>query len=223
MLDIAYIIHKKHKPLKNLSFYSVISRLKERYAHCHFEIVHFETKGDRILDVALPKIGDKGLFTKELECALAEERVDFVVHSLKDMPCQALSYGDKLCICGVPTREDPRDALVVATQWRGIKHSLDDLANAPSVAVVGTSSLRRIAQLKRAYPSLRFESIRGNLQTRFAKLDADVHTASSASTYDAIVLAVAGLRRMNLENRITQVSLRAMLQSNREKTNIIHI
>lgn len=144
----------------------------------------------------MPKIGDKGLFTKELEDALLNGTIDFVVHSLKDMPCQTLPDG--LIIAGVPEREDPSDALVIADRWRETKKCLDDLE--PGMCV-GTSSLRRIAQLKMKYPLLQFENIRGNLQTRFKKLD----QTDAEQKYDAIILATAGLKRMNYADRITQV------------------
>jgi hydroxymethylbilane synthase len=143
----------------------------------------------------LPKIGDKGLFTKELEDALEAGTIDFVVHSLKDMPCQTLP--DNLIISGVPEREDPSDALVVAQRWRETIKSLDDL---PENSVIGTSSLRRISQLKEKYSRFRFETIRGNLQTRFSKLDDE-----NEKKFDAIILASAGLNRMGYADRITQV------------------
>ena len=122
--------------------------------------------------------------------------MDLVVHSLKDMPCQTLP--DKLIISGVPEREDPTDALVFAKRWQGIKSCLDDLEEG---SVIGTSSLRRISQLKEKYPKLKFETIRGNLQTRFAKLD------DEKNNFDAIILATAGLNRMGYENRISKVSV----------------
>jgi hydroxymethylbilane synthase len=90
----------------------ILGRMQKLYPNYTFEIVNFDTKGDTILHLALPKIGDKGLFTKELEDGLESGSIDFVVHSLKDMPCQTLP--DKLILCGVPEREDPRDALVMA-------------------------------------------------------------------------------------------------------------
>lgn len=111
------------------------------------------------------------------------------------MPCQTLP--DKLIISGVPEREDPTDAFVVAKRWEGIKLSLDDLDDN---SVIGTSSLRRISQLKEKYPKLKFETIRGNLQTRFAKLD------DPGNKFDAIILATSGLKRMGFENRITMVN-----------------
>ena len=172
-----------------------MGRMQKLYPDYTFEIVNFDTKGDQILHIALPKIGDKGLFTKELEDGLENGTIDFVVHSLKDMPCQTLP--DKLILCGVPLREDPRDALVMAKRWQGIKFTLDDL---PENSVIGTSSLRRISQLKLKYPTFRFETIRGNLQTRFAKLDDEVD-----KKFDAIILAAAGLNRLDYHSRITQL------------------
>ena len=120
----------------------MIARLKELFPSYTFEIVNFDTKGDQILNIALPKIGDKGLFTRELEEALENGSIDFVVHSLKDMPCQSLP--DNLVLSGVPERVDPSDALVVAERWRNTKQCLDDFDEG---SVIGTSSLRRISQL----------------------------------------------------------------------------
>lgn len=174
----------------------IAAELTKIYPHFTFSIVNFDTKGDLILNIALPKIGDKGLFTKELEDSLENGGVDLVVHSLKDMPCQTLP--DKLIIAGVPAREDPTDSLVMAQRHRATKFTIDDL---PEGAVIGTSSLRRISQLKQKYPTFEFETIRGNLQTRFAKLDSDDHK------YDAIILATAGLNRMGYADRITQVNI----------------
>jgi len=170
----------------------IAAELKKLHSDYTFEIVNFETKGDKILNIALPKIGDKGLFTKELEDSLEHGGVDLVVHSLKDMPCQTLP--DRLIISGVPEREDPTDALVMAERWRGVKSSLADLDDG---ATIGTSSLRRISQLKEKFPKLKFDTIRGNLQTRFAKLD------DEGNKFDAIILATAGLKRMGYEERIT--------------------
>lgn len=176
-----------------------MARLKTLYPDYTFEIINFDTRGDLILNIALPKIGDKGLFTKELEDGLENGTIDMVVHSLKDMPCQTLP--ERLIIAGIPEREDPSDALVIAERWRTSKKSLDDLE--PGMCI-GTSSLRRIAQLKMKYPHLKFETIRGNLQTRFSKLDS---TEPDAAKFDAIILATAGLKRMNYGDRITQVNV----------------
>lgn len=147
------------------------------------EIVIIKTTGDKITDVPLAKVGGKGLFTKELEDALLDGRVDVAVHSLKDMPTE-LPPG--LMLAAVPEREDARDALV--------GKPLDELAPG---AKVGTSSLRRAAQLKAHRPDLHIETIRGNLDTRLRKLDEGL--------YDAIILAAAGLRRLGWGDRISQL------------------
>src|SRR5450755_80439 len=141
------------------------------------------TRGDQILDRALSKVGGKGLFVKELETALEDGRAQIAVHSLKDVPMD-LPPGFRLA--AVLEREDPRDAFV------SVRHgSLDAL---PHGAVVGTSSLRRVVQLKALRPDLRVEPLRGNLDTRLRKLD--------EGYYDAIVLAAAGLVRLGLGDRI---------------------
>ena len=145
------------------------------------EIIH--TTGDKITDVALSKVGTKGLFTKEIEEALLSGTIDLAVHSLKDMPTD---LPDGLTLSAIPEREDPRDAMV--------GRSLNSLA---LKARVGTSSLRRAAQLRAKRSDLEIENIRGNLDTRLRKLD--------EGQYDAIVLASAGLRRLGWENRITEL------------------
>ena len=157
------------------------SRLASFGVECRLEIIH--TTGDKITDVALSKVGTKGLFTKEIEEALLNGSIDLAVHSLKDMPTE-LPAG--LTLAAIPEREDPRDALV------GKK--LRELAQR---ARVGTSSLRRAAQLRARRPDLQIENIRGNLDTRLRKLD--------SGQYDAIVLASAGLRRLGWDDRITEL------------------
>lgn len=149
-----------------------------------FEVKPIVTRGDRILDVTLSKVGGKGLFVKEIEQALLDKEIDFAIHSMKDMPFE-LPAG--LTIGAVPQREDPRDCLI-----SGNAKSLDEL---PQGARVGTSSLRRAAQLQAARPDLRIESIRGNIDTRLRKL--------SEEGFDAILLAAAGLHRMGWKDRIT--------------------
>ena len=144
------------------------------------------TQGDRILDVTLSKIGGKGLFVKELETALAEGRADLAVHSAKDVP---VLMPEGFTIAAVLEREDPRDALV-SNRYA----SLEEL---PHGAVVGTSSLRRESQLRERFPHLDIRPLRGNLDTRLAKLD--------RGEYDAIVLACAGLKRLGLESRVRAV------------------
>ncbi|MFZ4622653.1 MAG: hydroxymethylbilane synthase [Rhodoferax sp.] len=144
------------------------------------------TLGDQILDRALSQVGGKGLFVKELEVALEQGHADLAVHSLKDVP-MALPEGFRLAC--VMEREDPRDALV------SNRHA--SLADLPPGAVVGTSSLRRVALLRALRPDLRIEPLRGNLDTRLRKLD--------DGGYDAIVLAAAGLKRLQLASRIRAV------------------
>lgn len=158
----------------------VEARLRELGAECRIQII--KTTGDQITNVPLSQVGTKGLFTKEIEEALLDGSIDVAVHSLKDMPTD-LPAG--LTLQAIPQREDVRDALV--------GHRLSDLH---SGARVGTSSLRRTAQLWAARPDLIIESIRGNVDTRLRKLD--------EGQFDAIVLAAAGLRRLGWSNRIAE-------------------
>ncbi|XP_067220850.1 hydroxymethylbilane synthase, b isoform X2 [Chanodichthys erythropterus] len=169
---------------------SVVEKLKELHPDVNFEIVAMSTTGDKILDTALSKIGEKSLFTKELENALEKNEVDLVVHSLKDLPT-VLPVG--FTIGAVLKRENPHDAVVLHPKNKGKR--LDSLANK---SVIGTSSLRRAAQLKKRFPHLEFKDIRGNLNTRLKKLD-------EKDDFSAIILAAAGLRRMGWENRISQI------------------
>ena len=148
------------------------------------ELKHIVTTGDKILDVPLAQIGGKGLFTKELEVAMLSGEIDLAVHSLKDMPTE-LPAG--LTLAATTTRMDPHDAFV--------SQKYGSLADLPQGAVVGTSSLRRKAQLLRLRPDLNIVSLRGNLDTRLRKLD--------EGQFDAIVLAAAGLRRLGWGERIT--------------------
>ncbi len=150
------------------------------------ELLGLTTTGDRILDRSLSRVGGKGLFVKELEAALEGGRADLAVHSLKDVP---MDLPDGFLLACVTEREDPRDALVCNAGG-----SLDDL---PAGAVVGTSSLRRSVLLRALRPDLRIEPLRGNLDTRLARLD--------AGDYAAIVLAAAGLLRLGLDARIAAV------------------
>jgi len=169
----------------------VMRMLQGAHPELQFVIETFSTKGDRILDVSLNKIGDKGLFTKELEVALLEDRADIAIHSLKDMPSE---LPDGLTIGAITEREDPSDAVVLHS-----KHQGRALSELPEGSLIGTSSLRRVAQLQRQFPQFRFKSVRGNLQTRLEKLD-DYETFG----YDAIILASAGLIRMGLSERISE-------------------
>uniref|UniRef100_A0A3B5QRX7 Porphobilinogen deaminase n=1 Tax=Xiphophorus maculatus TaxID=8083 RepID=A0A3B5QRX7_XIPMA len=165
---------------------SVADKLKELYPDVHLEIA-MSTTGDIILDRALSKIGEKSLFTKELENAL-ERNVDLVVHSLKDLPT-SLPAGFTI---GAVLRENPHDAVVLHPSNTG--KTLDTLPE----KVIGTSSLRRAAQLKKRFPHLEFKDIRGNLNTRLKKLD-------EKDDFAAIILAAAGLKRMGWENRISLI------------------
>lgn len=167
----------------------VQGELQRAYGDRAFEVVTMSTQGDQILDVALAKIGDKGLFTKELEDAMLSGAVDFAVHSLKDLPTN-LPQG--LALGAVTEREDPSDAVV----FHG-RHQHKNLEHLPDGAVIGTSSLRRLAQLRHHYPHLAFKDVRGNLNTRLAKLD--------QGEYDALILAAAGLQRLGMPERIDQI------------------
>jgi hydroxymethylbilane synthase len=164
----------------------VRDRLKEVYPDCDVQLLGMTTTGDQILDRPLNDVGGKGLFTKELEVAIADGRADFAVHSLKDVP---MDLPEGFALSGVMRREDPRDAFV------SVRYP--DLQSMPAGARVGTSSLRRAAQLAERWPSLEILPIRGNLDTRLAKLD--------RGEYDAIVLAAAGLKRLGMAERIRQV------------------
>jgi len=160
--------------------------LRRLYPDCRVDLLEMTTRGDQILDRSLSKVGGKGLFVKELETALLDGRADLAVHSLKDVP---MDLGDPFTLAAILERADPHDALVSNTVSR-----LDEL---PPGAVVGTSSLRREAQLRSRYPGLTVKPLRGNLDTRLAKLD--------RGDYAAIVLAAAGLQRLGLGERIRAV------------------
>jgi len=149
------------------------------------EIVTIKTKGDRILDVPLAKVGGKGLFVKEIEEALICNRIDIAVHSMKDMPAELL---DGLSIGAIPERENPGDVLISKNNIL--------LSQLPEKARVGTSSLRRLAQIRHIMPDLVIVPLRGNLDTRIKKLD--------SGEMDAIILAAAGVKRLGLEHLITE-------------------
>lgn len=151
-----------------------------------FEIRKILTKGDRILDVTLSKVGGKGLFVKEIEQAMLDKEIDLAVHSMKDMPSE---LPEGLINGAIPIRVEPRDALI---SIEGL--SLEEL---PHGAKVGTSSLRRSSQLRAIRPDLRLESLRGNIDSRLRKLETE--------GFDAIILAAAGLKRMGWEDRITSL------------------
>lgn len=175
----------RESPLALAQTQMVMAALKQQWPGLRIEIETFKTQGDLILDKSLSKVGDKGLFVKELEIALLEGQIDIAVHSMKDMPgdlppgLALLSFGE---------REDARDVL--------LSHHHVAFADLPSGAVIGTSSLRREAQLRRLRPDLLYQVIRGNLQTRYRKLE--------EGQYQAIVLAAAGVKRLGWQDRITQ-------------------
>lgn len=169
--------------------YWVKAELEKHFPHIDFEVEKMSTQGDKILDVALAKIGDKGLFTKELEVGMLNNETDFAVHSLKDLPT---NLPEGLMLGCITKRVDPADALVLNE-----KHKDKQLDTLPEGAVIGTSSLRRLAQLRHHFPHLSFKDVRGNVNTRLAKLD--------AGEYDAIILAVAGLQRLGMSDRIHQI------------------
>ena len=162
----------------------VKARLETAHPGLRVTLVPMVSRGDKLLDSPLSKIGGKGLFVKELETALLENEADIAVHSMKDVPMDFPEGLGLFCIC---EREDPRDAFVSNTYA-----SLDEL---PEGSIVGTSSLRRQAQLLTRRPDLEIRFLRGNVNTRLAKLD--------AGEYDAIILAAAGLIRLGFEDRIT--------------------
>ncbi|MFM5034877.1 MULTISPECIES: hydroxymethylbilane synthase [Aeromonas] len=162
----------------------VKDRLEALYPDLRVELVPMSTQGDKILDTPLAKVGGKGLFVKELETAMLEGRADIAVHSMKDVPVE---FPEGLGLHTICEREDPRDAFV-SNRFKQI----DEL---PQGAVVGTSSLRRQCQLRAARPDLVIRDLRGNVNTRLAKLD--------AGEYDAIILAAAGLKRLEMAHRIT--------------------
>nr|WP_126446760.1 hydroxymethylbilane synthase [Sulfuricystis multivorans] len=161
----------------------VRSLLLQLYPACHIEILGMTTRGDQILDKPLAKVGGKGLFVKELETALIDGRADVAVHSMKDVP---MVLAPEFALVAIGPRELPLDAFV--------SNKFERLEDLPPGAVVGTSSLRREAQLRARYPYLAVSSLRGNLDTRLRKLD--------EGQYDAIILAAAGLTRLGLGTRI---------------------
>ncbi|WP_269622519.1 hydroxymethylbilane synthase [Prochlorococcus marinus] len=167
----------------------VKEELGKAFPNIDISIEAMATQGDKILDVALAKIGDKGLFTKELEAQMLVGHADIAVHSLKDLPT---NLPDGLILGCITEREDPADALVVNK-----KNEEYELNTLPSGSIVGTSSLRRLAQLRHSYPHLLFKDVRGNVITRLEKLD--------AGNYDCLILAAAGLTRLGFSHRIHQL------------------
>lgn len=176
-------IATRHSPLAMWQANFVKKELLKLHPNLQVELLAMKTKGDKILDTPLAKVGGKGLFVKELEVAILEGRADIAVHSMKDVP---VDFPAGLGLAVICEREDPRDAFVS-------KHFLN-IDSLPQGACVGTSSLRRQCQLRAHRPDLRIKDLRGNVNTRLAKLD--------AGEYDAIILAAAGLIRLDMHDRI---------------------
>ncbi|TAK59951.1 MAG: hydroxymethylbilane synthase [Bacteroidetes bacterium] len=166
----------------------VKAMLEKTFPKLHVEIRLIKTKGDKILDSPLSKIGDKGLFTREIEQAMLDNQIDAAVHSLKDLPTQ---LPEGLCIGAIGKREDARDVFIANTK-KGYKR-FEELSGGATIA---TSSLRRKSQLLHARPDLNIVDVRGNLNTRLAKLD--------ESDWDGMILARAGVIRLGFDNRITE-------------------
>ena len=179
------IVGSRRSQLALVQTRHVIGLLEELNPDCQFEIKEIVTKGDKILDITLSKVGGKGLFVKEIEQSLLTKEIDFAVHSLKDMPAE---MPEGLTLAAVLEREDPRDCLISTNDY-----TIDTL---PIGAKVGTSSLRRAAQLLSYRNDLNTEPLRGNINTRLKKLETE--------NFDAIVLAAAGLNRMGWQDKITQ-------------------
>ncbi|WP_330985206.1 MULTISPECIES: hydroxymethylbilane synthase [Enterobacterales] len=183
MLDKVLRISTRQSPLALWQAHYVKDRLMACHPGLSVELVPMVTRGDVILDTPLAKVGGKGLFVKELELALLENRADIAVHSMKDVPVE---FPQGLGLTTICEREDPRDAFV--------SNHFDSIDALPAGSVVGTSSLRRQCQIAAERPDLVIRSLRGNVGTRLSKLD--------NGDYDAIILAVAGLKRLGLESRI---------------------
>lgn len=185
MATNALRIATRKSPLALWQANYVKQALQAAHEGLEIELVSMTTRGDKILDTPLAKVGGKGLFVKELELALLEDRADIAVHSMKDVP---MEFPDGLGLGIICEREDPADALV--------SNNYATLASLPQAAKVGTSSFRRQCQLRELRPDLEIVDLRGNVGTRLGKLD--------AGQYDAIILAAAGLMRLQLEARIRQ-------------------
>ena len=181
-----FIIGSRGSELALWQTHFVKATLKKHFPELNLEVKIIKTTGDKLLDVALAKIGDKGLFTKQIETALLNREIDLAVHSLKDLQTVQPTG---LCIGAVSKREIANDVLVAK--------NCASIADLPANAKVGTGSLRRRSQLLHLRPDLEITEIRGNLQTRFRKFD--------ESDLDAMILAFAGVHRMNLDTRISQI------------------
>ncbi len=178
-------IATRKSPLALWQAEHVAERLEKAYPGLKTALVKMTTRGDKILDAPLAKVGGKGLFVKELEQGMLEGSADIAVHSMKDVPVE---FPEGLHLAAILAREDPTDAFV--------SNHYAALTGLPANARIGTSSLRRQCQVKEKYPAAEIVSLRGNVNTRLAKLD--------AGEYDAIILASAGLKRLGMADRITQ-------------------
>jgi len=170
----------------------VKSELKRLYPDLKIELSKIKTTGDKILNVPLAKVGGKGLFVKEIEESLLSKEVDIAVHSMKDVPTD---LPEGLNIGAICRREDPRDAFL--SRISNFKFQISNFKSLPQGAIIGTSSLRRSCQLHNIRPDLHIEGLRGNLDTRLRKLD--------EGQFDAIILAAAGIKRLGLTDRITEM------------------
>ena len=179
-------IATRKSPLALWQAEHVAAQLHNAHPGINTELVKMQTKGDRILDAPLAKVGGKGLFVKELEQGLLTGDADIAVHSMKDLPVE---FPEGLHLAAILAREDPCDALV--------SNKYSALGDLPANVKIGTSSLRRQCQIKGKFPEAEILSLRGNVNTRLAKLD--------AGDYDAIILAVAGLKRLGMAGRISQI------------------
>ena len=177
-------IATRKSPLAMWQALHIQARLEAMHEGLVVEILGMTTRGDKILDTPLAKVGGKGLFVKELEVAMLEDRADLAVHSMKDVPVE---FPDNLGLHAICEREDPRDAFV-SNQYK-------NLAELPEGARVGTCSLRRQCQIKEKRPDLKILELRGNVNSRLAKLD--------DGQFDAIILAASGLKRLDMQHRIT--------------------
>ena len=178
------IVGSRESKLAVIQSEMVIDAVKAYDETIETELLTMKTTGDMILDKTLDQIGGKGLFVKELDKALLEERADLTVHSLKDMP---MEVSEKLPLLAFSKREDPRDALILRA----------GLSALPENPVIGCSSKRRTLQIKKLYPDAAVKSVRGNVQTRFKKLD--------EGRYDSLILAYAGIKRLGLTDRVSKI------------------
>lgn len=182
-MDRPLIIATRKSPLALWQAYHVRDLLRHYHSELRVELLEMSTKGDKILDTPLAKVGGKGLFVKELELAMLDGRADIAVHSMKDVP---MEFPEGLALTTILSREDPRDAFV--------SNHYAAISDLPEGAIVGTSSLRRQCQLAAERPDLLIKDLRGNVGTRLGKLD--------NGDYDAIILATAGLKRLEMPERI---------------------